>query len=300
MTIQEIVAKKLKLYARRRVVTLLDNNYDSIFKGKGVELESLRPYVHGDNVKDIDWNATARTGSVHTRLYTPIRDQRILVVVDSSSSMHLTSKQGMNKKDALFGLIVILGMFVRKNRDVMATCTGNPDGTIKISKFGHTNNHIEKTLRDVDKSLQSNLGGNPPSIAMMLNMALPKLSQRTAIFIVTDSTKDQIDLKPTLGKLGVKHQLFWLNIDPTSPFVKELPYASPIVDIETSTEIPNIYATSAKLEQEWEQKIKENSESRKKVCKATGVAYGEASDTDNLPHELRKMFLQAKNYAKRH
>ncbi len=300
MTIQQIVAKKLKLYARRRVVTLLDGNYDSVFKGKGVELENMRPYVHGDNIKDIDWKATARTNNVHTKLYAPLRDHRILVVVDSSSSMQLPSQSGMNKKDALFGLIVILGMFVNKNRDVLAACVGNPDGTIKIGRFGNSNNHIEKTLRETDLSLQNSLRGTPPDISTMLGMVLSKLKQRTAIFVVTDSTSDNADLKPILNKLGVKHQVFWLHIEPSSPFIKEVPYSAPIVDIETKTEVPTIYATSQLLKQEWDDEIKKVTEARIKVCRATGVAYGEANSTDDLPNEMRKMFLQAKNYAKRH
>ena len=299
MTIQQIVAKKLKLYARRRVVTLLDGNYDSIFKGKGVELESLRPYVHGDSIKDIDWRATARTGNVHTRLYTPLRDQRILVAVDSSSSMHLPSKSGMNKKDAVFGLIVMLGMFVNKNRDMLASCIGNPDGTIQIGRFGYSNNHIEKTLRDVDSGLQRTLMGNPPDIETMLKRALTSLRQRTAIFVITDSTNEQATMKSTLSKLSVKHQVFWMHMEPSSPFVDDIPYSETVVDIESKQLVKNVLATNRQLKSEWDKEMARLSEERLKICKATGVAYGELFDTSTLPTELRKMFIQAKNYAKR-
>ncbi len=299
MTIQQIVAKKLKLYARRRAVTLLDGNYDSIFKGKGVELESLRPYVHGDSIKDIDWKSTARTGNVHTRLYSPLRDQRILVVVDCSSSMNLPSKSGMNKKDAIFGVIVTLGMFVSKNRDVIASCVGKPDGTINIGRFGYSNNHIEKMLRNVDQSLQDGLRGNPPSIANMLDRVHTSVKQRTAIFIISDDTNDQTELKPILNKLSVKHQLFWMHIEPSSPFTQETPYNQPIIDIESKQNV-DVGVISQVLQKEWDTELIKLSETRKKVCKSTGVAYGETQNTDQLLVELRKMFIQAKNYAKRH
>ncbi|MCA9347837.1 DUF58 domain-containing protein [Candidatus Saccharibacteria bacterium] len=300
MTIQQIVAKKLKLYAKRRVITLLDGNYDSVFKGKGVELESLRPYVHGDSIKDIDWKSTARTGNVHTRQYTPLRDQRILIVADCSSSMQIPSASGLNKKEAVFGLIVTLGMFVNKNRDVLAVCTGKPDGKTHIGRFGYTNNHIEESLRNVDQSLQQGLMGQPPTIQTMLERINSTLKQRTAIFIISDHTEDQSELKPILNKLSVKHQLFWMHLEPSSPFITHPVYNEPVMDIETKINSDQELLHSKVLRKEWSEYISNTSLVRRKVCKSSGVAYGEASNNDNLLTELRKMFLEAKNYAKRH
>lgn len=300
MTIQQIVAKKLKLFARRRAVTLLDGNYDSIFKGKGVELDSLRQYVAGDNVKDIDWRSTARTRTVQTRLYTPLRDQRILVVVDTSTSMLLSSRKGVDKRDMVFGLIVMLGMFVNKNRDVLAVCTGKPDGSIELSRFSNSNKHVERILRATDRSLQQSLAGKPPDMTTMLSRVLSTLRQRTAIFIVTDSLVESAEVKPVLSKLSVKHQLFWLQLDPSSPFLNDgAPYDAPIVDIEDGSTVVDGISTSVRLRSEWEEEVERLTGLRRKACASTGTAYGELNDSEKLPEELRKMFIQTKHYAKR-
>lgn len=300
MTIQEVVAKKLKLYAKRKVINMLDGNYDSVFKGKGVELESLRPYVHGDSIKDIDWNSTARTGEVHTRLYTPLRDQKILVVVDCTSSMQLSTVSGLNKKDAVYGMVVTLGMFVSKNRDQLSVCVGEPDGSSTIGKYGYTNNHIEKSLRKVDSSLQYGLVGRPPELIEMLSRVHSSQKQRTAIFIVSDTTLDHSEYKPILNKLGLKHQLFWLQLEASSPFVTEPIYNQQVVDIETKRTLTADDVISKKLQSEWSEEIEKLRETRKKVCRSAGVAYGEVSFETELLPEMRKMFIQAKNYAKRH
>ncbi len=300
MTIQQVVARRLKLFARRRVVSVLDGTYDSIFKGRGVELDSLRQYDFGDSIRDIDWRATARTGSVHTKLYAPLRDQRILVVADTSSSMLLESHTGMNKLDAAYGLIVALGMFVRKNRDLIAVCNGKPDGTVSFSKFSNTNNHIEKLLRSLDGDIHRTLPGKAPVMTTLLQSALHGLRQRGAIFIVTDSIPSAVEIKPLLTKLSAKHQVFWLQLAPSMPFLSAIEPGKQVVDIETAAPINSDLSLSSKLREEWFSYLEEQGKLHAHACRSTGTARGELQTAEQLPEELRMMFTQARRYAKRH
>ncbi len=299
MTIQQVVARRLKLFTRRRVVSILDGNYDSVFKGRGVELDSLRQYDQGDSVRDIDWPATARTGLVHTKLYAPLRDQRILVIVDTSSSMLLDSHTGMKKLDGAYGLVVALGMFVRKNRDLIALCNGKPDGTIGFSKFSNTNNHIEKLLRSLDGDIHRTAPGKAPSLATLLQGALHGLRQRTAIFIVTDSLTDPSSVKSHLVKLAGKHQLFWLQLAPSSPFVAELGPRGRVVDIETTQFVDDDIALDHRLRDEWMEYVGTQAKDRERICRSTGTAHGELAIATDLPEVLRAMFVQARHYARR-
>lgn len=300
MTIQELVARRLKLFTRRRAVSMLDGNYDSVFKGKGVELDTLRPYDFGDNVRDIDWQATARTGNVHTKLYAPLRDQRILVIVDTSSSMLLESNTAMNKLDAAFGLIVALGMFVRKNRDLIAVCSAKPDGKINFSRFSNTNNHIEKLLRSLDADIHRTPPGKAPPITDLLQAAQHGLRQRTAIFVVTDAVIDPALIKPHLTKLSGKHQLFWLQLAPSSPFATQLAPYEAAVDIEQGIAINDDVALNSALHLEWQEFIRQMASQHARVCRATGTARAELTIATDLPAQLRILFNQARHYAKRH
>lgn len=298
MTIQEIVARRLKLFTRRRVVSMLDGNYDSVFKGRGVELDSLRHYDLGDNVRDIDWQSTARTGTVHTKLYAPLRDQRILIVADTSASMLLEGHRGLHKLDAAYGLIVALGMFVRKNRDLLAVCNGRPDGTVGFSKFSNTNNHIEKLLRSLDADIHRTAPGRAPTMPVLLRAVLHGQRQRTAIFVVTDSIPDFNETKPLLTKLSAKHQLFWLQLDPSAPFITVADPDKPVVDIETATTIATELALNSQLRSEWVDYIDGQMQRHARVCRATGIAHSGIHDAERLPEALRTMFMQARRYAK--
>ncbi|MCA9330634.1 DUF58 domain-containing protein, partial [Candidatus Saccharibacteria bacterium] len=292
-------ARRLKLFSRRRVVSVLDGNYDSVFKGKGVELDSLRAYDLGDNIRDIDWRATARTRTTQTKLYSPLRDQRIIVVADSSPSMMLAAQSGLDKREAVFGLIVALGMFVRKNRDLLALCNGQPDGTTSLSKFSNTSNHIEKLLRTYDRDMQRANPASSPQLSQLLGTVLHKVRQRSAVFVVTDVLPDKQELKPILSKLSARHQVFWLQLAASSPFIDQADPTKQIVDIETLIPLEPDVALSRPLQAAWSKSVDSLLTEHMQTCRSTGTAYGFITAAEGLPNELRKMFLQARRYARR-
>mgnify|MGYP001424436080 CR=1 FL=1 len=300
MTIQQLIAKRLRLFSRRKVLNMLDGNYDSVFKGKGVELESLRPYVPGDNVKDIDWRATARTDEVHTRLYAPLRDQRIVVIADTSPSMLLPSQSGTQKVESLYGLIVTLGMFVRKNRDQLALCSTKPTGKIALTRFSNTNNHIEGLLRSLDESVHRTAPKNAKSLPELLQHTLHYLKHRSAIFIVTDGVAVETNIKPLLTKLSARHQIFFLQIQPSTPLTGQLEEATEYFDIESLTPFIGQLTLDKKLAGEWTTMIAAWQISFKQMCRSTGTAYGWVEDPTSTPRVLQGMFNEAKRYAKRH
>ena len=75
------VQKKMHIFAHRKARGLLEGEYASIFRGRGLDFEDLRDYVPGDEVRDIDWKATARTGKPLVKRYVATRRQQLLFVV---------------------------------------------------------------------------------------------------------------------------------------------------------------------------------------------------------------------------
>ncbi|GHV94656.1 hypothetical protein AGMMS50293_09760 [Spirochaetia bacterium] len=67
---------------------LLAGNFSSIFKGQGMEFDEARHYQHGDDVRSIDWNASARFGTPFVKMYREERELTIMILLDTSASMH--------------------------------------------------------------------------------------------------------------------------------------------------------------------------------------------------------------------
>lgn len=99
-TLEDLVAIRHKargfaFLPRQPVHSLLTGRYGSRLRGRGLDFEELRAYVAGDDVRTIDWKATARTGKPYVRVYTEERDRPVLLVVDQRISMFFGSVRAM-------------------------------------------------------------------------------------------------------------------------------------------------------------------------------------------------------------
>ncbi len=83
--------KRLHIQAGRRVDSPFAGEYRSAFRGQGMEFEEVRPYVPGDDVRHIDWNVTARTGSPHIKEFREERELCLQLVLDVSGSVRFGS-----------------------------------------------------------------------------------------------------------------------------------------------------------------------------------------------------------------
>ena len=80
-------AKNLKLHSHRNVVSPMAGSYISPFRGQDLEFEEVREYTHGDDIRNIDWRVTARTGKPHLKVFREERERSILLCVDMSDAM---------------------------------------------------------------------------------------------------------------------------------------------------------------------------------------------------------------------
>ncbi|WP_353476741.1 DUF58 domain-containing protein (plasmid) [Salipiger sp. H15] len=88
-------ATDLSFMPRQPVRSVLNGRSASALRGRGLDFEELRGYLPGDDVRDIDWKVTARTGRPHIRVFTEERDRPALIVVDQRMSMFFGSKLNM-------------------------------------------------------------------------------------------------------------------------------------------------------------------------------------------------------------
>ena len=82
----------LSLGSQRKAYSSLSGNYSSPFKGRGLNFDEVRPYQPGDDIRNIDWNVTARTDKVHTKIFKEERERPVFIIVDLSSSMYFGTR----------------------------------------------------------------------------------------------------------------------------------------------------------------------------------------------------------------
>ncbi|MGH7742995.1 MAG: DUF58 domain-containing protein, partial [Candidatus Eiseniibacteriota bacterium] len=118
MQTAELLSKvrRLEIRSRHLVEDLFAGQSESIFKGRGVEFEEVRHYVPGDEVRDIDWNVSARFGAPYVKRFVEERELSVTLVVDVSRSMRFGTS-GLEKRELAAELCAILGFAAMRNND---------------------------------------------------------------------------------------------------------------------------------------------------------------------------------------
>ena len=103
------IKARLALQAHRRVRGLLEGEYAAVQTGRGMEFNDLREYVRGDDVKDLDWKASARTGEMLVKRFVAVRRHTVLLVVSTGRSMAAANALHVSKRDLAVEVAGLVG-----------------------------------------------------------------------------------------------------------------------------------------------------------------------------------------------
>ncbi len=127
VTSQLAVLRRLEWRVRHAVENVLSGEYRSAFRGRGMEFDQVVRYTYGDDIRDIDWNVTARLGEPYRKKFVEEREVTLLLVFDDSISLQFGSGT-QTKREALLelaGLVMLLGAV---NRDRVGYLHASPEG----------------------------------------------------------------------------------------------------------------------------------------------------------------------------
>ena len=192
--------RRLEIRSRHLVEDLFAGRSSSVFKGRGVEFEEVRPYTPGDEVRDIDWNVTARLGEPYIKRFVEERELTVTLVVDVSRSMRFGTA-GPEKRELAAELVAVLGFAAISNNDRVGLVLAS-DRIEHYVPPARGRTHLLRMLRDV-------LGAQPEGRATRLGEAAHFLARvakrRSLVFWISDFEGD-IDVRDwrTLGK---RHEL---------------------------------------------------------------------------------------------
>lgn len=115
---KEILEKvrHIEVRTNRLVNESLAGSYHSVFKGRGMNFDEVREYVPGDEIRSIDWNVTARTGSPHIKKFVEERELTIMLMIDISGSGKFGSNVG-SKREMMAELGSVLAFSAVRNND---------------------------------------------------------------------------------------------------------------------------------------------------------------------------------------
>ncbi|MEW6355197.1 MAG: DUF58 domain-containing protein [Planctomycetota bacterium] len=180
---REILRKirRIQIRTNRVVNTVLSGEYVSVFRGRGMEFDTVREYVPGDEVRSIDWNVTARMGLPFVKQFVEERELTIMLVVDVSASGDFGSRRQF-KNEIAAELCAVLAFSAIKNNDRVGLILF----TDRVEKFVKPKKGRKHVLRVIRELLYYEPEGAGTDIAAALDFMNKVTTRRAVTFLVSD------------------------------------------------------------------------------------------------------------------
>lgn len=173
--------KKIEITTRNLVDTVLQGEYLSSFKGRGIEFTEVREYVEGDDIRTIDWNVTARMNTPYIKTFIEERELQVFFAADLSGSLDFGSKMNL-KKELMFEFIATLGFTANVNNDRV----GFLGFSSLIEKYIPAKKGKKHILRIIREILYHKQKSNGTDIASAIKFLIHVLKKRSTIFLISD------------------------------------------------------------------------------------------------------------------
>ena len=173
--------RKIQIRTSHLVSDLFAGQYQSVFKGRGMEFAEVRLYQPGDDVRTIDWNVTARTGTPHVKRFAEERELTVMLVVDGSASTIFGSRR-QTKQALAAELSALLAFSAITNNDKVGLVmfTDRIELALRPRKG---NRHVLRVIREVLSLRPAGRGTDIPAALEHLGRVTKR---RCVVFLVSD------------------------------------------------------------------------------------------------------------------
>jgi uncharacterized protein (DUF58 family) len=271
-------------------------NYLSTFKGQGIDYDESRLYVPGDNIRDIDWVSTAKTGDLFVKKYIETRELNVLFLVDTSSSMFLKFPPENPKFQRLRDVITWISLAANYSGDRlgMALFSSQIDQLINFKKG---NPQTIRLLRTLEALNAHTVYGKEADLTKVLSEFLAKIRKKTVCFLITDEPEisDSNKVKKLLTAINKKHQIIIVKLS-DSDYFRSLPTRNgfELQDPETGELVKVNLSNSEK--QKLIQTQEENLKSLKDFCLKRKIGLINLEADSGILIELIKSLHQVRSF----
>jgi uncharacterized protein (DUF58 family) len=171
----------IEIRTRRLVDESLSGHYHSVFRGRGIDFDSVREYVAGDEVRTIDWNVTARAGRPFVKQFHEERELVVWILVDVSASGDFGSGS-TTKREVAAELACVLALSAVRNNDKVGLLMFSDRVEVQIPP-GKGRAHVLRVVREI---LTCEPLGRGTDIAAALEVVRQRALRRSVVFLISD------------------------------------------------------------------------------------------------------------------
>jgi uncharacterized protein (DUF58 family) len=198
--------REIEIRTKGLVNQVFSGEYHSVFKGKGMEFSEVREYQFGDDIRNIDWNVTARFGHPYIKIFEEERELTVILMIDLSGSLSFGTKKKTKQRVAA-EISAILSFSALKNNDKVGLILF----TDKIEKFVPPRKGRKHVLRIVREILSFKPEGNKTNLKSALEYLNTAIKKRSIVFFLSDFIDEGYE--KILSVVSKKHDFIALSIE---------------------------------------------------------------------------------------
>jgi uncharacterized protein (DUF58 family) len=286
MEVNELLKKvrRIEIKAKGLINEMFSGDYHSAFKGRGMLFSEVREYQFGDDVRNIDWNVTARFDNPYVKVYEEERELTVMLLIDISGSSHTGSK-GQLKREIMAELAAIIAFSATQNNDKVGAIlfAGEVELFIPPRKG---KSHAMRIVRDIIELAPQKPTTNIGGALRFLNNAIKR---KSTVFLISDFFDQGFEIPLKLA--NKKHDLIALRLKES--IETKLPNLGliPIKDPESQT-IQWLDTSSRRIRKSYEAEVLKWEATLMQFFKKIGLDYTVIQTEGSYIKPLRSLFRQ--------
>ena len=284
--------RKIEIRTRRMVDEITAGAYHSVFKGSGIEFEEVREYTSDDDVRDIDWNVTARMGHPYVKKYVEERELTVMLLVDASASGHFGSGD-KTKNETAVELASLLAFSAIRNHDKVGLLLFTDKTELYLPpKSGRLHG-----LRLIRELIARKPEGKGTNIAGALEHIVKILHKKAVIFLISDLIDEAHPYKKVLNVANKRHDIIAVRVlDPKEVEFPNIPGLS-IADAEDGSF--GYFSGGKSAAEAYSECVKKLHHENKEICKKAKVDLIDIRNDEDLIKPLMRFFREREKLVER-
>lgn len=287
METKELLKKVRKIEIKTRGLSnqIFSGEYHSAFKGRGMTFSEVREYAHGDEIRTIDWNVTARFGTPHVKVFEEERELTVMLLVDVSGSQYVGSEAQM-KRELIAEICAVISFSAIQNNDKIGALFFT-DKTELFIPPGKGKKHILRIIRElIELKPTSEKTDIPDALRHYTNV----IKKRSIGFLLSDfKTNNKQELEKSLKITNKRHDLVAVKVKDKNE--EELPNIGFVKFEDLESKMTKwVNTSSRKVRKDYKIKaLKEESEI-KEILKKSGVDFTTVETNKSYIKPLMDLF----------
>lgn len=285
MDTQELLKRlrRIEIKSSRLSEDIFSGAYRSAFKGRGMSFSEVREYQPGDDVRDIDWNVTARYARPYVKVYEEERELTMILLVDISRSEHFGTV-GMTKRQRVAEIAGTLAFSTIKNNDNVGVIFYSD----RVEKYIPPSKGHKHVLTILSEILSIEPEGSGTDISVALRFAHNVQRKSCTLFLLSDFI-DGSDYAKTLAVVRNKHDLLAMQV--YDPHEAELPMVGllRVKDAETG-EVRMIDSSSKSVRKQYRDYWQGLTVKLRETFSKYNIGYASVSTSEDYVPRLQRLF----------